>query len=617
MKKTLLFVALFAALSLCAQDYQWQWAKRGGGVRLSPNETGTAYNFDSEQILDIAVDSQNNYYYLAFITERSTEFENIPVTVYNSIPQVSGSTDILLISTDCEGTFRWVQTIGGGSTDYAYNIQLDNNGGLYIGANIINLSNFGPEYLPPHFSPDDAQPLLGDDTGLPQEGYKTTALLKYNTNDGSLAWRVMPQGDVTPLFRYASINQVVVDSDGTLHTLMGFAGGTHLNGAITVPSNFTNILKYYIVTYNANGEYLGNTPLDLEGYLLLNNTEFRYDESLDRYYIAGYRTNGDIFMLSPLTLNGTELADQAYIMAFNSSGANIWVKEITSPVQFKDSRIYDLKVDSDSSLYLSGKYYINSTLGGVSFGDYAFPTTVEGNVPYVLKLNPQGAVQWMTTPSGYTTEIYTGSHHNHALVINGDEVGVATQATNEIWGNVSVNLPANHMSDPGLLRLNKTTGTAIGFHLINGAFGYNDALTAVTTDNDGNYVAGGYFYYQLFTNGDDNIPTLNKVLGDVSGTDFFITKLAAGPCGIPAAIEHVAYNEARVYPNPTSGVINVQSETALHSYQVLNMLGQVLLQGNLYGTQNAISVENFSAGTYIINIKTNDKVVITRKIIKE
>ena len=293
---------------------------------------------------------------------------------------------------------------------------------------------------------------------------------------------------------------------------MGFAGGTHLNGAITVPASFTNILKYYIVTYNANGQYISNTPLALEGYLLLNTTEFRYDENLDRYYIAGYRTNGDIFMLSPLTLNGTDLEDQAYIMAFNSEGTNIWLKEITSPSMFKDSRIYDLKIDNDSSLYLSGKYYINVPYGGVSYGDYAFPTVVEGNVPYVMKLNTSGAVQWMTTPSGYTTEIYTGSHHNHALVINGDEIGVATQATNEIWGNVSVNLPTNHRSDPGLLRLNKTTGTAIGFHLINGAPGYDDALTAITTDNDGNYVAGGYFYYQLFTNENDNVPTLNLSL---------------------------------------------------------------------------------------------------------
>jgi len=398
MKKTLLFASLLAAMAVSAQDYQWQWAKRGGGVKLAPNETSLTYNFDSEQILDIAVDSQNNYYYLAFMTEQSTEYQNIPVTVYNSIPQTTGSTDIVVFSTDCEGTFRWIQVIGGGSTDYAYKIQLDNNGGLYIGANVLNLSNFGPEYLPPHFSPDDAQPLLGPDNGQPQEGFKTIALLKYNTSDGELAWRVMPQGNVTSTLRSGSINQVVVDSNGTVHTLMGFMAGTHLNGAITVPASFTSIYKYYIVTYNAQGVYQGNVPLPVEGYLLENNTEFRYDENLDRYYIAGFRTNGDIFMLQPLSLNGTELQDQAYVMAFNGSGTNLWVKEITSPSEFKDSRIYDLKIDSDSSLYLSGKYYLNAPLGGVAFGDYDFSTVVQGNVPYVLKLNTSGAVQWMTTP---------------------------------------------------------------------------------------------------------------------------------------------------------------------------------------------------------------------------
>ncbi|KGO93197.1 T9SS type A sorting domain-containing protein [Flavobacterium subsaxonicum] len=617
MKKTLLFASLLAAMALSAQDYQWQWAKRGGGVKLSPNETSITYNFDSEQILDIAVDSQNNYYYLAFMTEQSTEYQNIPVTVYNSIPQATGSTDIVVFSTDCEGTFRWLQVIGGGSTDYAYKIQLDNNGGLYIGANVLNLSNFGPEYLPPHFSADDAQPLLDPNDAQPQEGFKTVALLKYNTSDGELAWRVMPQGNVTSTLRFGSINQVAVDSDGTVHTLIGFMAGTHLNGAITVPASFTNIFKYYIVTYNAQGVYQGNVPLPVEGYLLENNTEFRYDESLDRYYIAGFRTNGDIFMLQPLSLNGTELQDQAYVMAFNGSGTNLWVKEITSPSEFKDSRIYDLKIDSDSSLYLTGKYFLNAPLGGVAFGDYNFSTLVQGNVPYVLKLNTSGAVQWMTTPSGYTVDIFSGSHYNYSLVINGNEIGVATQATNEMWGNVSVNLPANHRPDPGLLRLNKSTGAAIDFHLIPGIAGYDDALTAITADNDGNYIAGGYFYFDLFTDEDDNVPTLTKVLGVNNGTDFFITKLASGPCGIPAATKDISYNEVKVYPNPTSDIVNIQSEAALSSYEVINMLGQVLLQGSFYGSQNTISIQGFNAGTYIINIKTADNAIITHKIIKE
>ncbi|RYD94517.1 MAG: hypothetical protein EOP54_17385, partial [Sphingobacteriales bacterium] len=228
MKKILLCTSLLLALSTTAQEYEWQWAKRGGGKKNAQGEN-SGFDYNSEHIVDIAVDEDNNYYYLAFMTQLDTEYDGTAVTVYNPEMQNSGMTDIVLISTDCAGTLRWMQTIGGGQSDYAYNIQLDNNGGLYLGANVLNTSSSTDEYLPPHFSPTDALPVLGDNTGEPQEGYKTAALLKYNTNNGSLAWRVMPQGDVTIALRYAQIHNLQVQPNGTIHALIGFAAGTHLN----------------------------------------------------------------------------------------------------------------------------------------------------------------------------------------------------------------------------------------------------------------------------------------------------------------------------------------------------------------------------------------------------
>lgn len=301
MNKYLLSALLLTGITLHAQNFQWQWAKTGGGIRQAANEGG-AYAFDSEQVIDIAVDQANNYYYLTFMTEQNTKYDGMPVTVYNSIPQATGNTDVVLISTDCSGNLRWTQTIGGGAGDFAYKIELDNVGGLYIGANVVNLSHFGPEYIPPHFSPANAQEVLNSDVSLMQEGCKIAALVKYNTADGSLAWRVMPQGPVNLMKRNASINHVQVSADGTVHILIGLAGGTHFNGTVTVPDTFTEYLNYYIAKYNASGNLLSVIPLELEGYLWDCNTDFRYDENLQRYYIAGYRTNGDIFSLAPMKL---------------------------------------------------------------------------------------------------------------------------------------------------------------------------------------------------------------------------------------------------------------------------------------------------------------------------
>lgn len=617
MRKILLGVTLLIAAGVSAQEYEWQWAKRGGGLKPASNEN-SAYDFNSEQIIDIAVDDDNNDYYLAFITQQNTQYEDIPITVYNPQMQTSGMTDVVLISTNCQGDFRWSQTIGGGSDDYGYKIVLDNAGGLYIGMNILNISSALDEYLPPRFSENDAMPIIESGNEGPQEGFKTIALLKYSTSNGDLEWRKMPQGDVTQSLRWATINQIEIDSEGVLHALIGFAAGTHLNGQVVVPNTFNSSYKYYVVKYNSSGDIIGATPLPLDGILLQQHTDFGYDENLERYYIAGFRTNGDINFLYPLNLNGSGLQQAAYVMAFNNTGTSLWLKEFTPISTPADNRVYALEIDQDSNFYIAGKYKISPSNPGISFGNYQLPVTLGGNVMFVMKLNSDGVVQWVKTPSGYSTDngLFSGAHHAYSLVLNGNELAVATEVSNEIWGNVVIDRPTNHLTDPGLLRLNKNTGEAIALHDIMTTSGSRDGLTAVAVDMDGNYITGGYFYKDLFTLENDNVPTVTKVGGVQDFTDFFVAKLAAGECGT-LATNKTGYNTIKVYPNPTFGMINIQSQEELRSYEVVNLLGQVLLKGQLKEGQNSIMIESLSTGTFILNITTADGKVISRKVVKQ
>ncbi|MFT3796037.1 T9SS type A sorting domain-containing protein [Flavobacterium sp.] len=619
MRTTLLCITVLLGLTATAQNFQWQWAKRGGGIKHTPAESESAMNFESEQIIDIVVDANNNYYFLAFMGQGQTEYDGAPITVYNHENSDYSPTDVVLIATDCEGTLRWMQTIGGADRDFSYKIVLDNNGGLYLGASVVNISDASNPYLPPYFSPTDSMPVLGDNNGEAQPGYKTIALLKYNTSDGSLAWRVMPQGDVNYLLRYANINEVVIDSQGILHTLIGFRAGTHLNGQVTVPGGFTNQFKYYIVKYDRDGNLLSVLPLSLEGALNQFSTDFRYDENLGRYYLAGFRNyGGAVDPLVNLSFNGQPFTKQAYILAFGASGNEVWRKEITCTSPFQDSRFLDFEIDGDSNLYFAGKYVIDSESPSVNMNGYQFPSDLGGNIVYLMKLNAAGEVQWFSKPSGYTTStgIFTGSNFAHDLVINGDEIGVATQVTNEIWGDFVVNRPVNHRSDPAILRLDKATGTPIGLHDIMGIANHDDAFTAITVDNDGNYITGGYFHSDLFTAPNDNVPTLTKVFDQSYYTDFFISKLAAGPCG-SLATQDFTDNPIGVYPNPSDDVVYVKSNQELSGYQVSNLLGQVVLKGHFEQGEHAIPVLSLQSGTYIVRLKTIDGTILNHKIVKK
>ena len=102
---------ILCSIPTTAQPYQWQWALSGGSNALS--WAGASWNCYVEQIYDIAIDQNNNYYFVASITTAGTPLlKGQPVTVYAN----NGGNDIFLFSTTCDGTVRWSQAIGGGGS---------------------------------------------------------------------------------------------------------------------------------------------------------------------------------------------------------------------------------------------------------------------------------------------------------------------------------------------------------------------------------------------------------------------------------------------------------------------------------------------------------------------
>ena len=112
--KILLFSILYSLFSLPthAQPYQWSWATYGGS-----DAGGNGWSSVVEQVHDVVVGSDNNYYFLAKIGRSSigssgSQLAGQPVTVYNNYSTYWS--DIFLFSTTCDGTVRWSQAIGGG-----------------------------------------------------------------------------------------------------------------------------------------------------------------------------------------------------------------------------------------------------------------------------------------------------------------------------------------------------------------------------------------------------------------------------------------------------------------------------------------------------------------------
>ena len=80
-----------------------------------------------------------------------------------------------------------------------------------------------------------------------------------------------------------------------------------------------------------------------------------------------------------------------------------------------------------------------------------------------------------------------------------------------------------------------------------------------------------------------------------------------------SSIEASLYNE-RISPNPTSGIINVQSDREIKSYQIFNTIGQSVLSSVPF--QNQINVTNLVPGSYLIHFDGPEGLTSHKLIVK-
>src|SRR5690606_20727407 len=476
------------AYGLQAQEFQWEWAKSGGGG-LSGSDSVFNEQQD-ETIRDIVIDADNNYYFLADLQGGTVSFEGESLTHY-------GSKDIVIISLDCEGNYRWSHTIGGSNwQDNAYKIDLDSSNGLYIAVSVINSASEGGSNPPPvHFSEDDVMPLVpvNSNNGNPHEAFKTGFLLKFDKDTGAYLWRKDLQGDVTAITGSMIVGRSLIDSNDIVHQIVALQEGVHLDGLVTVAEGE---LKYFLVKYDTDGNILGiPEELPMTGGFLARQTIFKYDEQLNRYYLAG--ASG---LSLPKTFGGVPLQESGfYVLAFDADTfEELWRRELISNLSMDYEEIRGMAIDEDSNIYLAGKCFIFIDEPAY-FGDYMFQQNIgsyeHGHIAFTMKLNSSGEVQGVRTADGYTNSTAaTGTYYNRGITLNGNEVAVLVNSGAHIWGDFSINRPVSHRADPVILRLNKETGEVIGLHDLEGGSGVENEFRIITTDKDGNYIAGGHFF---------------------------------------------------------------------------------------------------------------------------
>lgn len=610
-----LLCSFFSNAQQTQQPYEWEWAMSGGS---------SLGGLSDEAIHDIKVGTDSNYYFIASIfgtgQHNNAQLDGVTVPTNNT---PSGPADILLFSTDCEGQVRWSQAIGGGSSDRAYNLVLDSEDNVYIGGYFSPGVTNSAGTFPVRFSPTDSLPINNNNPDY----HKKIFLVKYD-KDGNYQGKKALQGNVQGALDSGALILDLAISNDTLHFVVGLLSGTHLDNQVTVPSQYVydpatahHNYQYHLVKYDTDFNYINSMvlPITLDNGSGIPNstTRFAYDRNNNTYYLAGEKNDALL-----MAYGGDYIVNRAYIIAIDGNdGSKKWIREIYSTSTSNSltaNSIRALTVDNNSNVYVGGSFHqrVSPSIkiydpADTSVSPYFFTAGVSTTIPMIIQFNSAGYVQWAQA-TAHIQHIAPGPRYGKGIAINNIEVALGAQAGADTWGNIQINLPVNnYQPDPTLIRFDKQSGTVLEVHGIEGDAASTKRMTAVAADNDGNYIAGGSFETNLFMNNNLGINPLTST----GEADFFVAKLANSECGSGLSTDDFNSLSFNVYPNPTTGIINVETTEQLSAYTIYDATGRMVRE-RMFDSSNQINLENTSNGVYFIRIVTVEGNAGTVKVVK-
>lgn len=87
-------------------------------------------------------------------------------------------------------------------------------------------------------------------------------------------------------------------------------------------------------------------------------------------------------------------------------------------------------------------------------------------------------------------------------------------------------------------------------------------------------------------------------------------------CTEPLYVEENNFNKISLYPNPTSGIIHIQSEVEINSVEIINALGKAIFSKETRGQNIEINLRDFPTGLYFVRVKTDSGTGVEKLILR-
>ncbi len=543
---------------LYAQNFLW--GRSGGSTGISDN------SFNREAVYDIATDRSGNVYLISPVKNQNLQISGQPLTGY-------GGSDIMLASYKPDGTLRWVKMIGGSGNDNCYNLCTDDKDGVYVSGNVYKYNS------PAHIDTDATSP----------KNNQHSILVKYDTA-GKYQWFRYPEPDT--MSSLISTNSVAMDVDnsGNVYWLMNLAPGGYAGGALTVTT--TGI---YLLKYSASGAFSYIKPdLDINGSVSMSMT---IDETNGRFYLSGTNQGS-------LTMGGNAITGTMYIGCYKLDGSFVWKRESTSGFGGFSSRAV---IDGLGNIYLAGSGNDTTVTHTppTRFNGYTINHGNGNTTPFIVKMDKNGNNIWARDAEATVTSWASAV----ALRTNNEVIITGTHAGAMNWTGYTPGFSNSTNYDAFITRFDAYNGTVLGMDKISSNFGEREYPTCMASDGNGHVYIGGHLDGFMYVTPQD---TIYNSGGDM---DWFVVKYGdMWPASVDA---NTAINTVKIYPNPATDRLIIESAEACTELSICNMLGQRVFHGSTLNGNKVIDVSMLSAGNYLVQITRSDGSRNFTKLVKQ
>ncbi|MFM9946137.1 MAG: SBBP repeat-containing protein [Bacteroidia bacterium] len=586
MKKTILlanFIFLFSLVFAQTPGFKWAASVETDGFSAGHS---------------IAVDASGNVYTTGSFSGSTTDFDPGPgVTVLSSL---SKERDIFISKFDANGKFLWAKQVGSYyEHDISLGIALDALNNVYVtgyfygtvdfdpGPGVYNLQAVGLEYM-------------------------DNFILKLTSN-GNFAWAKRIGGKFEDISK-----SITVDPKGNVYTTGYFFDTVDFNPGAGVYKLVSQKLKNgseytdgFILKLNTAGDFVWAKRIGGD------NVDYCHSITSDKFgnvYTAGSFTNTVDFDPGPgiVELMGGNPED-AFILKLDSSGYFVWAKSFAG---INHQIGYSIALDAMGNVYTIGMFESKTDFDP---GAGTFELSASGSrTVFISKLNSSGNFVWAKDLGEMDFSLITHVNEDplHLWGFTVDKAGniYRTGALEDLLdfdpGSATFNLSSKGGYDIFISKLD-SAGKFKWAHRIGEKS--DDVGNAIAVDNKGNIFTTGWFQDSV----DFDLGSGKFNLTSYGNHALFINKMGEGT---GSTKEFIKKSNFKIYPNPSSGILNIDLENLNNSnikIQIINSIGQIMLEQTTKSQHSQFDIKDLSNGLFLVKVMDGNSILTFQRIIKQ